>query len=398
MTNEFLRVVIVLPLMIFIASAQAKQNSPGSLLQDAAQAISAGKLEQAENELRLVLRSAPDEVRALDLLGVIKALQHRASEAEELFVKVVAKNPEFGPGQAHLGLLYMQTGRHEEALPHLREALRIDPARSDAAAGLVHALQNQSQSAVKAGDLGKALTLLKEARTYASDDPDMQFEFGTVALQLSFLQDAIEAFQRTLRLRRDDALARYNLGRAFMAQSQFEDARQQFSEYINMRPSDPSGYCALGMTLAALERSQEARTEFERSIELQPVQTESYYRLALLEFKSRDLENASRHVHQVLDHDPTHTGALTMLGKIAFERKDYFKAISILEQVIVSDDSMREAHYYLGLALARVGRKSESEEQMEIALRLEHEEVEHRRTVLILDPGSPVGQGTSVQK
>ena len=48
---------------------------------------------------------------------------------------------------------------------------------------------------------------------------------------------------------------------------------------------------------------------------------------------------------------------------------------------------MREAHYYLGLTFARRGRKPESDEQLETATRLEHEQAEHRRQGLrISDP------------
>jgi tetratricopeptide (TPR) repeat protein len=400
MANLFLWVVIFLLSTGPISAVQVpRSGSQTSRLNDAAQAISAGKLQQAERELQSVLRSTPDEFRALDLLGVIRILQHREPQAEELFSRVVQKNPGFGPGRAHLGLLYLQTGRPQEAVPQLREAVRIDPSRTDAVGALVHILHEQSQSAVDAGDLRDGLALLNEARGYAPDNSDLQFAFGMLALRLSLQQDAVEAFQRTLQLRKNDPLAFYNLGRAFMELSKFEDARQQFAQYVQLRPGDPSGYCALGMTLAALERSEEARAEFERSIELAPAQNESYYRLGLLELQSGELEAASRHLRQVLDREPTHAPSLIALGKVAFERKEYTEAIGLLQQAIVSDSNMREAHYYLGLALARTGHKPESDEQLQIATRLEHDEAEHRRTVWrISDPAPPTAQGGSSKK
>jgi tetratricopeptide (TPR) repeat protein len=400
MANQFLCILIFMLSAGSVSAPQAsRQDSEKSRLQDAAKAISAGKLEQAETELRSVLHSAPDDFRALDLLGIIRTLQHRESQAQELFSKVVQNNPAFAPGRAHLGLLYLQMRRPQEAVPQLREALRIDPARIDAAAALVHILQDQSQAAVDAGDLGKALTLLNEARKYAPANPDVQFGFGMLALRLSLQQDAVEAFQRTLQLRGNDPLALYNLGRAFMELSKFDDARQQFAEYVKLRPDDPSGYCALGMTLAALERSQEARTEFERSIELAPAQTESYYRLGLLELQSGELESASRDFRRVIDREPTHALALTGLGEVAFEQKHYAEAMPLLQQAIVNDRSMREAHYYLGLTFARMGRKQDSEEQLGIAARLEHEEAEHRRIVFrISDPGRAAAQGSGIEK
>lgn len=381
MPNQFLSFVIILLSAISMCFAQAPSPvSQKSRLQVASEAISAGKLEQAEHELQSVLRSTPNEVHALDLLGVVRVLQHREPQAEELFSKEVQRNPNFAPGRAHLGLLYLQMGRPEDAVQQLREAVRLDPARTDAAGALVHILQDQSQAAVDGGDVNQAMALLNEARRYAPDNADVQSGFGVLALSLSLSQDAVDAFQKTLQLRGNDPLALYNLGHAFMELSKFDDARQQFAEYVKIRPDDPSGHCALGMTLAALERSEDARAEFERSIALAPTQTESYYRLGLLELQSRELEAASTHLHKVLDREPTNAPALTALGEVAFEQKQYTEAVGLLQQAIVTDDTMREAHYYLGLTFARIGRKQESEEQLKIATHLEHEEAQHRRT------------------
>ncbi len=400
MPSRFLCLAVFFLSISAISAPQSPNpNSHKSHLQDAAKAISAGHLEQAESDLQSVLRSTPDEFHALDLLGVIRILQHRDPQAEELFTKAVQKNPNFAPSRAHLGLLYLQMGRPQEALPHLREALLIDPTRTDAAGALVHILQDQSQSALDTGDPGKALALLNEARGFAPDNADVQYAFGMVAIRLSLQQDAVEAFQKTLQLRKNDAQAFYNLGRAFMGLSKFADARQQFAEYVKLRPDDPSGHCALGMTLAALELSQDARAEFERSIALAPAQTESYYRLGLLELQSRDLEAASSHLRQVLEREPTNAPALTAMGKVAFEQKLYSDAIPLLQQAIANDSTMREAHYYLGLAFARTGRKPESEEQLALATRLEHEEAEHRRIIFrISDPTPPAPQGPNNSK
>jgi tetratricopeptide (TPR) repeat protein len=363
-------------------------SSTTSLLQDAAQAMSAGKLTRAETDLQTVLRTAPDDYRALDLLGVVRVLQHRDVEAEPLFQRAVQKKQDFAAAHAHLGLLYLQKGRADDAVPQLREALRLDSARTDASDALVQILRDQSKTAAATGDSGRSLALLREARNYAPDNPDVQFEFGVVALHLSLWQDAIAAFQQTLKLRQNDPVALYNLGRAFLGVWKIEDARQQFARYVDTRPDDASGHCALGMTLAALERTQEAREQFERSIVLAPKQTESYFRLGLIELNGRDLDEAAANLRQVLSRDSKHAGALSALGRVAFEQKRYSDAIDLLQRAIATDESLREAHYYLGLTFARVGRKEEAYSQLQIATRLEHDEALHRRTVLRIQDGA----------
>jgi tetratricopeptide (TPR) repeat protein len=372
------------------------QDVTSARLRNAAHLLTAGNLKGAESELQPVLRVTPDEYRALDLLGVIRILQGRENDAQDLFHRVVAIKPDFASGHAHLGLLYVQMDRPGEAVPQLREAVRLDPARTDASVALVHIWRQQAEAATTAGDFATALALLTDARKLAPKNADVQLEFGTAALRMFLWQDAIEAFQQTLRRRKNDPVAIWGLGRAFTGLSKFEDARQQFARYVAMRPDDSSGHCALGMTLAALERSREARTQFEHSIKLAPAQTESYFRLGLLDLDSKDLDSAATNFRHALEHDPKHAGAMAGLGRIEFEQKRYNEALELLQKAIANDDSLRVAHYYLGLTYSRMDRKAESEQELEKATQLEHQEVEKRFT--ILDPGSASAPDAEPQK
>jgi hypothetical protein len=58
-----------------------------------------------------------------------------------------------------------------------------------------------------------------------------------------------------------------------------------------------------------------------------------------------------------------------------------------LQQAVSQDDSIQQAHYYLGLTLARMGRKQESGEQLEIATQLDQERKERGRHLLRLQEG-----------
>ena len=75
------------------------------------------------------------------------------------------------------------------------------------------------------------------------------------------------------------------------------------------------------------------------------------------------------------------------MGRVRFEEKNYDEAVSFLTKAIASNSRLREAHYYLGLTDARLGRKEDSEKELAIASRIEHEEVEKHQNVLrIMDP------------
>src|SRR6185312_10692597 len=170
--------------------------------------------------------------------------------------------PDSASTHIHLGLLYIQMGRPDDALAPLQDGLRLAPERNDAAKALLNIWQEQARTAIAKSDYEKALAALIPAHKLAPDDPEVNYQYGMVALRMGLLPDSITAFQSTLKARSDDAFALYGLGRAYMESSKFEDARQQFAKYIALRPNDASGHYALGMSLAALERSPEAAAEF----------------------------------------------------------------------------------------------------------------------------------------
>ena len=357
------------------------QDAIATRLRHAVQFLSAGNLDGAEGELQSVLRSSSNEYRALDLLGVVRILQHRESEAERLFQQTIQSKPDFASAHAHIGLLYQQSRRDAEAIPELQTAIRLDPARTDASDALVHIFRQHAKEAESNGEPKQALGLLIQARKLAPKDPDVEFEFATAAFQMSFMQDAVDGFRKTLMQRKDDALAVYGLGRAYGNLGRLEDARQQFARYIALRPDDSSGYCSLGITLAALDHPEEARKQFVGSIALAPEQNEAYFRLGVLELTAANLDLARTDLQHVLARDPKHAGALSALGRVEFQQKHYAQALELLQRALASDDSLREAHYYLGLTYSRLGRKSGSDLELQRATQLERDEMQTRKAL-----------------
>ena len=371
-----------------VVRAQNPSATPGiPAIKQAAAALAAGDLKRAESELQAILHAVPTDVHALNLLAIVRVQQKREAEAEVLFQQAIAMQPDFAGAQAGLGLLYAQMGKNDLAIPPLEESARLDPERKDVQAVLVSIWRGQAHEAAAQNELEKALALLIDARKLNPSDADVQYEFGMVALRMSLFPDAIAAFDQALKLHPDHAPALYGLGRAEMSASRFDDAQQAFEHYVQLRPSDASGHYARGFALQAVQRMSDARSEYERSIALQPLQTESYFQLGLIELEAGNADAAAEKFEQVVKRAPQHAGALTGFGRVKFQEKDYAGAAALFERAIASSPTLREAHYYLGLTDSHLGRKEESEKELQTASRLEHEEVEKHQTVLkIIDP------------
>ena len=68
---------------------------------------------------------------------------------------------------------------------------------------------------------------------------------------------------------------------------------------------------------------------------------------------------------RVLARAPHHAGALTGLGQLALRAKQYATAEQWLREAEESDPTYPTPHYFRGLALAKLGRKDEAQQEMQ---------------------------------
>jgi tetratricopeptide (TPR) repeat protein len=108
-----------------------------------------------------------------------------------------------------------------------------------------------------------------------------------------------------------------------------------------------------------------------------------------MELEAGELRAADEQFNRVLKRDPHHAGALAGEGRVKFQQKDYAQAIKVLGKAVAADSSLREAHYYLGMTYARVNRKDDSDKELAIASRIEHEEVERHQNLIRIIGTSP---------
>lgn len=360
---------------------QGRQRA--SRLNRAEALVQAQNLAGAESELATLLKEHPQNAEALNLLGVVRARQSRADEAEALFKQSIAAAPRRAGTRINLGLLYVARSQLEEAAVEFEEALKLAPHNRAAAAQLVKVLRGLAAASISS-DAEKALAHLVRAKALAPSDPEVLFEFGMAALRLTLHEDAAPALQAALARRPNEPKYIYALARARMGLGDLSAAERLFSKYTALRPEDATGYFGLGYVLAGQKRNAEARSAFERSLALHPEQTESNYQLGLLELAEGNLDEAAIRFAKVLARFGNHTGALVGWGQVQFNRKQYEAARQSLEQAVALEPTLQPAHYYLSLTYARLGDKEAARRAAEVSATLEREQKNQRRTILKL--------------
>ena len=230
-------------------------------------------------------------------LGMVFLQQEKLDEAREQFAEAVRINPEQYAGWSNLGVVMRRQRELDESVACFSEALRIKPdfAAAHNNLGMALSAQGKLDAAVDHYrraleidpnyitaycNLGRALLAkgaLEEAAASFSEavalDPSCAEAYcglGSVLLRQGKTEQAIEQLSQALRIDPDNVDAHHNLGVAMLMQGDNEGAAASFSEVLRLRPDDAEAHFSLGVVLMAEGKLQEAAGEFEKVLQLRP--------------------------------------------------------------------------------------------------------------------------------
>src|SRR6185436_16098437 len=121
---------LVLALLVLAVSAPgagAQNNTIEARLEQVATLIRAKRIPEAEQELNRILKVAPKEAAALNLLGTVRAQQGRLNEAETLLTRAAKLEPGFVAVHMNLALLYLLKNLPEKTISELKAVVNLEP-------------------------------------------------------------------------------------------------------------------------------------------------------------------------------------------------------------------------------------------------------------------------------
>jgi predicted TPR repeat methyltransferase len=163
-----------------------------------------GRLAEAEQCYRRMLRTAPTHFDALHLLGVIAGQTNRFDEAHELLTRALKQRPQSAPALNNLGNTLGSLGRHEEAVQAFERALAVRP--DDA-----KALRNRGTSLRALEKPVEALASFDAALALQPDYAEALIGRAEALLTLHRRSQAIDTFRQALALGKDVEQIRYAL-------------------------------------------------------------------------------------------------------------------------------------------------------------------------------------------
>jgi predicted O-linked N-acetylglucosamine transferase (SPINDLY family) len=267
------------------------------LLQDALQLRRAGKITEAAEIYRALLRREPGHFEALHALGIISYQSGRIDEAERLIRQAVASNPNAAEAAYNHACLLQRMNRPEEALGAFDRALAVRPDYIEALVNrggvlwmlkrypealanservvelrpdLAEAWNNHGGALQVADRFEEALVAYDRALAIKPAYLDAWKNRAILLTRLQRHEEALQATDKALELAPDslDLLARR--GDLLALQNRQEEAAAAYDRYLKLKPDDANAWYARGFALKLLNRRPESLACFERAVNLQP--------------------------------------------------------------------------------------------------------------------------------
>jgi tetratricopeptide (TPR) repeat protein len=344
----------------------------------------------------------------------------RYNDALEEFKWVVAKDPEFAPGQLGLGNLYFLSGpadprRYNDARAPLEKYTQLEPndGKGWSLLGRTYYFLKMKDEAVaaldKASDLG-GLSLNKEGytilgRIYAEKKEWAKalaaFEKGEpnsrdmlLIAQMWVLQGQPQradslygAIIQKDSTSSDAKFALQQLGMMRFRSQDFAGSIPYFQRRIALDPSSDEAYYYLGLALKELKQYPEALAALLKAAELAPGKADRHFWVGILYAQQDSVPGARASLQRSLDIDSTGTFAGVAFRQLGFYDlidRSYDDAIRKLERATVLNGNDVQAWVWLAQGYQNKGNRERAAESYRKALSLDPKQPDALRGIQTL--------------
>jgi len=198
-------------------------------------------------------------------------------------------------------------GRLDQAEPLYQRLLASDPDHVEAL-HFLGVLQHQR------GRSDQAMACIERAISLAPDYADAHNNLGNVLKETNQIEPALRAYRRVVALNPRHADAWNNLGVLLRGQGQYDEADRAYARALNANPALVTAWQNRGNLLARVGRLEEAIAAYSRAAELRPGNTTAYDALGKTLYRARRIDQAIHVYRQWLQADPGSSVARHMLA------------------------------------------------------------------------------------
>ncbi len=269
-------------------------------------------------------------VAAALLLLMLAFVSHRQAasyrDAETLWQRTIAANPQAFAAYHNLGTIRAGAGRYDEALAFWQQAQAIhESAETCRNIGQLHELR---------GDL----------------------------------EAALQCYQRALELQPNYDKALVRAADCYLALGRLEEAETSYRSGLKHEPKHPGCHLGLGLIHEMHGESAEAESRYRLALEADPGNARACVALALAALRQGKLKAAEEHLRRLLETNPEQPEAHYQLGMLLAHQEQFAAAERHFRSSLVKRPSHAPTHFALGSSLWQKGDRARATEHFRQAV------------------------------
>ncbi len=362
----------------------------GDPVSEAVGALERGDAAAAEQILQADLRAKPNDIPALDVLGVLLDKEGRLAEADQVYRRALSF-PKPSPGLLNnYGNHLLASEKSTEARAVFLKVLALNPEHVNAHVQLARLSLKQSPAA--------SLAYLNQLPPNARDTT----EVAILRMQALFLShrttEANTILARISAAMQTDQHLKFRLGQALAASGQYEQAESVFSQVVQTAPTDSEALHDLGIAASHAGHNERARQVLQSALEQQPRNVDVLYDLAAVDIKLNKNETALEELAQAAKLAPARSDVQALLAYTTADLGYYGDAAEAwdryLKLVPGDDAALRERSF----AQTALGVKSGLEALQDFVRKHPKDPVGHYELGIALTTASPTGALTQFDR
>jgi protein O-GlcNAc transferase len=338
----------------------------------------AGRLTEAEEIYRQILKAEPDHFDSLHLLGVVHHQRGDHAKAVRQIDTALRINPDVAHAHCNRGAALERLQSYDAAVASYDRALAIEP-------DLIEAFHSRGNALYALGRCEAAVASYDRAIALRPDHAEAFNNRGVALAALERFDEAIASYDRAIALKPDYAQAFNNRGNARNELTRFEAAIVDYEHAIARSPDYAEAFNNRGAALLELGRLDEALASCEKAIALKPDDANAFYNHGNVLQGLKRFGAAAATYDRAIMLEPSHVGAFINRGVTLHALGRIDEALVSYDRAIMLRPDHAEAFYNRGNALKEARRFGEAFVSYERAVALDpaHAEAFNNRGIVL---------------
>jgi tetratricopeptide (TPR) repeat protein len=323
-------------------------------------------------------RKRPRDSETAGKLGMIFQCYGKYELAEICYRRARELAPQSFRWTYYLGNVEGWTGKSQQAIPDIRDALKMDAKYTPARARL-------GQLLFETGDLDQSLRAYKESIEQNPRLASAHLGLGRVLAARANWSQAIESYLRACDIFPNYAAAHYALGMAYRKTGDAATAREHLQLYERYKEaSQPSedplmnevkslyvgglSHFAKGSSLIHEGRTRESIVEFESALRVNPQLVMAHINLIAIYSELGERSKAEQHFREAVALDPGWAESYYNWGLLLVRERKSAEAATAFQKAVEVNPKYADAHLQFGSLLDDNARSSEAQQHFRLAL------------------------------